>query len=71
MFIIIKNILNMSNSSKKPGPVKPFVITVSSRALFDLEESHKIFEEQGMDAFADYQSKMENEPLEPGPALNL
>lgn len=50
---------------------KPFVITVSARALFDLEESHKVFVEQGMEAFERYQLEHENDPLEPGPAFPL
>lgn len=29
---------------------KPLVVAISSRALFDLDESHRIFEEQGTEA---------------------
>lgn len=53
------------------GDVQPFIITVSARALFDLEESHKVFTEQGMEAFEEYQLKHENDPLLPGPAYPL
>ena len=31
------------------------VVAISSRALFDLSESHSIFEEQGLDAYRNYQ----------------
>ena len=31
------------------------VIGISSRALFDLDESHKIFERDGVDAYREYQ----------------
>ena len=31
------------------------VIGISSRALFDLDESHKIFEADGVDAYREYQ----------------
>ncbi len=47
------------------------VIAISSRALFDLNESHSIFEEQGLDAYQQYQIAHENEPLQPGGAFSL
>lgn len=53
------------------GTTPSFVITVSARALFDLEESHKIYEEEGLDAFIAHQHLHENTPLKPGPALPL
>ena len=51
--------------------VKPFIITVSARALFDLEESHQVYETQGLEAFEKYQRDREHEPLKPGPVLPL
>lgn len=50
---------------------KPFVITVSTRALFDLEDSHRLFEEQGEQAYEAYQRAHEDEILQPGPAMPL
>jgi len=47
------------------------VVAISSRALFDLHESHRVFEEQGVDAYCDYQIEHENEPLKPGTAFPL
>ena len=47
------------------------VIGISSRALFDLSDSHKIFENQGIEAYREYQIENENEILEPGDAFNL
>lgn len=47
------------------------VIAISSRALFDLSESHRIYEEQGLDSYQQYQIDHENEPLQPGPAFTL
>lgn len=47
------------------------VIGISSRALFDLEEENKIFEEQGLKAYSDYQIQHENDPLLPGTAFPL
>ena len=42
------------------------VVAVSSRALFDLDESHTIFETQGKEAFCRYQIEHEDETLAPG-----
>ncbi len=50
---------------------KPFVVAISSRALFDLDESHRIFETEGVDAYARYQIAREEDILSPGIAFNL
>ena len=47
------------------------VIGVSSRALFDLEEENRIFEEQGLEAYSKYQTEHENVILKPGTAFPL
>ena len=47
------------------------VVAVSSRALFDLEEENKIFEEQGLEAYSKYQIEHENDILRPGTAFPL
>src|SRR5437899_8897306 len=47
------------------------VVAISSRALFDLSESHRIFTEQGVDAYQRYQIAHEDELLAPGPAFSL
>lgn len=47
------------------------VIAISSRALFDLSESHRVYEEEGLRAYSDYQIAREEEPLEPGEAFPL
>ena len=47
------------------------VIAISSRALFDLTESHAVYIEQGVDAYCQYQINRENEALEPGVAFNM
>lgn len=51
--------------------INPFIITVSARALFDLEESNQVFEKEGIDAFQQYQSDRANEVLQPGPLFSL
>lgn len=45
------------------------VVAISSRALFDLDQSHQIFEEQGIDAYCQYQIDHEDEILAPGIAF--
>lgn len=47
------------------------VIAISSRALFDLDESHAIYENEGVDAYFQYQMAHENKVLEPGVAFPL
>ncbi|MGE3297969.1 MAG: 5'-nucleotidase [Porticoccaceae bacterium] len=47
------------------------VIAISSRALFDLSESHAIFQNQGLGAYARYQIEHEGQVLEPGEAFPL
>jgi len=47
------------------------VVAISSRALFDLGESHALFEREGVDAFARYQIAREDELLAPGIAFPL
>ena len=46
-------------------------IGISSRALFDLGESHEIFKKEGIEEYSNYQKKNENKPLNKGVAFNL
>ena len=61
----------MSKSVSESQERGPLVIAISSRALFDLEESHALFEREGVDAFAAYQRTREDEVLPPGIAFPL
>lgn len=47
------------------------VVAISSRALFNLEESNRVFEEEGLERYIEYQIAHENEPLAPGAAFPL
>ncbi len=47
------------------------VVAISSRALFDLGESHELFERDGVEAFAQHQIAREDELLAPGIAFPL
>ena len=39
----------------------PLIVAISSRALFDMEDSHALFEREGIDAYADFQRSHEDE----------
>ena len=47
------------------------VVAISSRALFDLEEGHRIFTAQGLEAYARYQIEHEDKVLDAGVAFPL
>ena len=49
----------------------PLVIGISSRALFNLEQENRIFEEAGTGAYEDYQLAHEKDVLQPGAAFPL
>ena len=57
----------------KPDRHQPvrLIVAISSRALFDLSESHRVFETEGVDAYRAYQVAHENDTLEPGVAFPL
>mgnify|MGYP001818652332 FL=1 len=47
------------------------VVAISSRALFDLEEGHQLYEREGIDAYCQYQIERENQTLKRGVAFSL
>lgn len=47
------------------------VIAISSRAVFDLDESNRVFEEQGVTEYRKYQIDNEDVPLSPGTGFPL
>ena len=49
----------------------PLVIGISSRALFNLEEENRIYEEKGLAEYEEYQVKHENDILQKGSAFQL
>ncbi len=56
-------------TSKTAQPT--LVVAISSRALFDLDASHAVYEQQGISAYCEYQIAHEEELLEPGVAFPL
>jgi 5'-nucleotidase len=55
----------------RPTLADKLVVAISSRALFDLADSHRIYTEAGVDAYHHYQIEHEDETLAPGPAFVL
>ena len=55
----------------KPTLADKLVVAISSRALFDLMDSHRVYTEAGVDAYHRYQIEHEEEILAPGPAFVL
>lgn len=49
----------------------PLIVAISSRTLFDMEDSHALFEREGIDAYADFQRTHEDDLLAPGIAFPL
>lgn len=47
------------------------VVAISSRALFDLDESNEIYENEGLEAYRAHQLACEHEILQPGVAFHL
>jgi len=59
-----------STAELPAAPIR-LVVAISSRALFDLSEAHRVFEEQGVEAYHAYQVAHESEILAPGVAFAL
>lgn len=47
------------------------VIAISSRALFNLDDSHQVYVNEGLEAFSRYQIEREDDILEPGDAFTI
>ncbi len=57
--------------SKSKKAKVDLTVGISSRALFDLRESHQVYEEKGLDAYREYQIEREGKPLDPGAAFEM
>ena len=51
--------------------MKKLTVATSSAALFDLEQSDRVYKEEGLEAYSKYQRAREQEPLAPGRAFSL
>jgi 5'-nucleotidase len=47
------------------------VVGISTRALFDLDEAHRVFHEEGLEAYTQHQIEQEHTLLEPGTGFPL
>jgi 5'-nucleotidase len=54
-----------------PSQQLPLVVGISTRALFDLEEEHRVFSEEGVERYAALQRQRERDPLRPGTAFEV
>lgn len=55
----------------KDAATQKLVVAISSRALFNLDESHRVYVSEGVEAYRKYQIDHEDELLEPGDAFSL
>ncbi|XP_040848801.1 cytosolic 5'-nucleotidase 1B isoform X8 [Ochotona curzoniae] len=54
-----------------PKPKNAITIAISSRALFNMADDQKIYEEEGLEKYMEYQLTNENVILTPGPAFRF
>ena len=54
-----------------PSRAAALIVGISSRALFDLDESNRVYEAEGLDAYRQYQIDHEDEVLQPGEAFSF
>ena len=55
----------MANTPEK------LVVAISSRALFNLDDGHRVYEEQGLEAYSRHQIEHESDVLPPGQAFMM
>ncbi|XP_003411946.1 cytosolic 5'-nucleotidase 1B isoform X2 [Loxodonta africana] len=70
----VKMLYEKAPSCSRPQPPKPkhaITIAVSSRALFNMVDGRKIYEEEGLEKYMEYQLNNENVILTPGPAFRF
>ena len=58
-------------SEPAAAPADRLIVAITARALFDLEDSHALFQNEGVGAYAEFQRKRENDVLAPGIAFPL
>ena len=59
------------NSLPPEQPSDRLVVAITARALFDLEDSHALFQASGLEAYAEFQRSREKDVLSPGIAFPL
>ncbi|VTJ60110.1 Hypothetical predicted protein [Marmota monax] len=61
----------VSRPPVQPKPKNAITIAVSSRALFNMVDDRRIYEEEGLEKYMEYQLTNENVILTPGPAFRF
>jgi 5'-nucleotidase len=61
----------MADAGEMQQPTQPLMVGVSTRALFQLEEEHGVFENEGVVAYARLQREREDVPLRKGAAFEV
>ncbi|KAF6105880.1 retinol dehydrogenase 14 [Phyllostomus discolor] len=70
----VKTLYEKTPGCSRPRPPKPkhaITIAVSSQALFNMMDGKKIYEEEGLEKYMEYQVTNENVILTPGPAFRF
>ncbi|XP_005400391.1 PREDICTED: cytosolic 5'-nucleotidase 1B isoform X2 [Chinchilla lanigera] len=70
----VKKLYEKIPSCARPRPPKPkhaITVAVSSRALFNMVDDRRIYEEEGLEKYMEYQLANENVVLTPGPAFRF
>lgn len=63
--------MNGQPTSQTTDGQAALVVAITARALFHLEDGHRVFEAEGIEAYARYQRARENDMLPPGIAFPL
>uniref|UniRef100_A0A4X2M4A1 5'-nucleotidase, cytosolic IB n=1 Tax=Vombatus ursinus TaxID=29139 RepID=A0A4X2M4A1_VOMUR len=66
-----KTLMRTFPTGLPPKPKNAITVAVSSRALFNMVEDSKIFENEGLEKYMEYQINNENVILSPGPAFGF
>jgi 5'-nucleotidase len=61
----------IGHTAGMPEPVAILTVAITARALFHMEDSHGLFEAEGVKAYAEFQREREDDVLEPGIAFPL
>lgn len=67
----IWNLSRMADAGDSPLIKGPLVVGVSTRALFQLEDEHQVYEREGVEAYARLQREREDVPLQRGTAFEV
>ncbi|KAM7238581.1 hypothetical protein CapIbe_010101 [Capra ibex] len=70
----VRTLYEKTPNCSRPRPPKPkhaITVAVSSGALFNMMDSRKIYDEEGLEKYMEYQLTNENVVLTPGPAFRF